>query len=113
MLVKFNSSTSGQIMMFAQTARQMLDILGKECNARGVITTEQLPGAIERLRLAVADDKGVSPAMDERPNDASESDDRDQASRVGLRQRAYPLIELLVWTSKEDGFILWEAANDF
>ena len=32
---------------------------------------------------------------------------------VGLAQRAYPLIELLEWTRKEDGFILWEAANDF
>ncbi|MBL8374498.1 DUF1840 domain-containing protein [Accumulibacter sp.] len=113
MLVKFTSSTSGQIMMFAQTARQLLDIVGKECNARGVITTEQLPGAIERLRVAVADEKGLSPGIDEEPNDVTESDDHDQPSRVGLRQRAYPLIELLVWTSKEDGFVLWEAAKDF
>ena len=113
MLVKFTSSTSGQIMMFAQTARQLLDIVGKECNARGVITTEQLPGAIERLRVAVADEKGLSPAMDERPNDVTDSDDQDHTSRVGLRQRAYPFIELLLWTSKEDGFVLWEAAKDF
>lgn len=55
MLVKFTSSTSGQIMMFAQVARQMLEILGKDCNARGVITSEQLPDAIARLRGAVAD----------------------------------------------------------
>jgi hypothetical protein len=54
MLVKFISSTSGQIMMFAAVARQLLDILGKDCSARGVITTEQLPEAIERLRLAAA-----------------------------------------------------------
>lgn len=113
MLVKFTSSTSGQIMMFAQSARQLLDILGKECSARGVITTEQLPGAIERLRVAVADEKGLSAAMDERPNDVTDSDDQDQTSRVGLRQRAYPFIELLLWTSKEDGFVLWEAAKDF
>jgi hypothetical protein len=31
MLVKFNSSTSGQIMMFAPAARQLLEILRKDC----------------------------------------------------------------------------------
>jgi hypothetical protein len=54
MLVKFNSSTSGQIMMFSPAARQLLEILHKDCTARGVITSEQLPEAIERLRRAVA-----------------------------------------------------------
>jgi len=41
MLVKFTSSTSGQIMMFAPVARLLLELVGKECTARGVITTEQ------------------------------------------------------------------------
>lgn len=110
MLVKFTSSTSGQIMMFAQVARQMLEILGKDCSARGVVTTEQLSDAIARLRAAVTDAHGHPPA-DNEPDDCT--DEAEAGSRVGLAQRAYPLIELLEWTRKEDGFVLWEAAHDF
>jgi hypothetical protein len=119
MLVKFNSSTSGQIMMFSPAARQLLEILHKDCSARGVITTEQLPEAIDRLRTAVA---GGGHAAAETPpaqpgtaanNDDSSADQAEDGPPVGLAQRAFPLIELLEWTRKEDGFILWEAAKDF
>lgn len=109
MLVKFNSSTSGQIMMFSPAARQLLEILHKDCSARGVITTEQLPEAIERLRLAVAGGRPPASA----PDNESVDDNAADGPPVGLAQRAYPLIELLEWTRKEDGFILWEAAKDF
>jgi len=113
MLVKFTSSTSGQIVMFAPIARQLLDLIGKECTARGVITTEQLPEAIERLRLASAGARGTpSPATEDAM--ASEDSNNDaESAPVGLGQRAYPLIEILEWTRKEDGFVLWEAASDF
>ena len=110
MLVKFTSSTSGQIMMFAPVARQMLEILAKDCNARGVITGEQLPDAIASLRAAIAD-AHRRPSANSEPDE--DTDDAEGASRVGLAQRAYPLVELLEWTRKEDGFVLWEAAHDF
>ncbi|MEF8730360.1 MAG: DUF1840 domain-containing protein [Candidatus Accumulibacter meliphilus] len=118
MLVKFNSSTSGQIMMFSPAARQLLEILHKDCTARGVITSEQLPEAIERLRRAVAGGgeqrqaflpQTGTPAQDDDSND----DQRADGPPIGLAQRAFPLIELLEWTRKEDGYILWEAAKDF
>lgn len=110
MLVKFTSSTSGQIMMFAPVARQLLEVIGKESSARGVITAEQLPEAIRRLRLAAADARSTPPPESEA---AGEEEQPEETSRVGLGQRAYPLIEVLEWTRKEDGFILWEAAADF
>ncbi|MBL8408650.1 MAG: DUF1840 domain-containing protein [Candidatus Accumulibacter phosphatis] len=109
MLVTFTSSTSGQIMMFAQVARQLLELVGKDCSARGVITTEQLPEAIQRLRAATADHKSHASA-EAVDNDGGEEHD---ATPIGLGQRAYPLLELLEWTRKEDGFVLWEAAKDF
>ncbi len=113
MLVKFTSSTSGQIMMFAPVARLLLELVGKECTARGVITTEQLPHAIQKLRLAAdgATSQSASDAQD--PDTDSSDDDAPDGPKIGLGQRAYPLIELLEWTRKEDGFILWEAAKDF
>ena len=113
MLVKFTSSTSGQIMMFAPVARQLLEIVGKECSARGVITTEQLAEAIASLRRAIAAGSERPPADAERPSDEGRQNDEKETPPVGLAQRAYPMIELLEWTRKDDGFVLWEAATDF
>ena len=105
MLVKFTSSTSGQIMMFATVARPLLELIGKDCNARGVITNEQLADAIQRLRMASADSKA--------DQQAEADDEAEEGRKVGFGQRAFPLIELLEWTRKEDGYILWDAAKDF
>lgn len=113
MLVKFTSSTSGQIMMFAPAARLLLEIIGKECSARGVITTEQLQLAIQQLRLAT---DGAIRRDDSEARDTATGSRDDEATEgppIGLGQRAYPLIELLEWTRKDDGFVLWEAAKDF
>jgi len=109
MLVTFTSSTSGQLLMFAPVARQLLELIGKECRARGVITSEQLPDAIRRLRAAAKS----NPSPPATPTANDDPDDEDREAPVTLGQRAHPLIEVLEWTLKEDGYVLWEAAKDF
>jgi hypothetical protein len=113
MLVKFTSSTSGQIMMFATIARQLLVVIGKDCSARGVITTEQLPEAIKRLRQAAAEQKATPADSGGDAGRTGTADDEHESRPIGLGQRAFPLIELLQWTQQEDGFVLWEADRDF
>ena len=123
MLVKLTSNTSGEMIMFAEHARRLFDIIGKECTARGVFTKEQLPDAIARLRQAVQEDRMAQQSkehedqrdgVDERNEDEERAEAR-KAGRIGvsLGQRAQPLINLLEWTNKEGGFILWEAERDF
>lgn len=108
MLVKFNSSTAGEILMFADAARRLLDIAGKDASARGVFTAEQLPAAIAALRRAVSEAKPLPDA-----EDLDEDEERRAPPPVGLAQRAYPLIDLMERTLKDDGYLLWEAAQDF
>ena len=123
MLVKLTSNTSGEMIMFAEHARRLFDIIGKECTARCVFTKEQLPDAIARLRQAVQEDRMAQQSkehedqrdgVDERDEDEERAEAR-KAGRIGvsLGQRAQPLINLLEWTNKEGGFILWEAERDF
>ena len=123
MLVRLTSNTSGEMIMFAEHARRLFEIVGKECTARGVFTTEQLPAAIARLRQAVQDDRQAQQSgerqdprdgVDEREEDEEHAEAR-KAGRIGvsLGQRAQPLINLLEWTQKEGGFVLWEAEHDF
>ena len=39
MLVTLTSSSSGEIIMFADVAQRLLTIAGKECTARGAFAT--------------------------------------------------------------------------
>ncbi|HET6718900.1 MAG TPA: DUF1840 domain-containing protein [Rhodocyclaceae bacterium] len=105
MLVKFQSSTSGEIMMFAETARTLLGVLKKECTSRGVITLEQLPDEIALLRAAVERDHSAG-------NTTDESDSGDELP-VGFSQRAAPFLELLQRTLQREGYVMWEAPGEF
>jgi len=119
MLVRLTSSTSGEVILFAEHAHRLFEIIGKERTARGVFALEQLPDAMARLRQAVEDEKAATPrAAQGRPvrvqDDKAEDAGADKPEiAVGLAQRAYPLIRLMERTQNEGGFILWEAAGDF
>lgn len=103
MLVKFDSNVAGELMMFADVARRLLGVAGKECTARGVILAEQVPAIVSRLREAAAADRAQNGA-----------DDEEDPNVVGLSRRAQPFIEFLELTAREkDGFVIWEAARDF
>lgn len=114
MLVRFDSSVSGEMLMHAEVAKRLLEIIGKDRTARGVITTEQLPEALTRLRNAVAEEKSGQRAAGKIDNGYPDIDDEEATEPpVGLARRAHPFIEMLDWTQREKGFVLWEAASDF
>ncbi|MCP5267644.1 MAG: DUF1840 domain-containing protein [Zoogloeaceae bacterium] len=107
MLVKFNSNVAGELLMFADVARRLLQLVGKECSARGVITHEQIPDIVARLRQASAAEKAQQ-------SGSAEADDDEADNTVSLGRRAQPFIEFLELTARDkEGFILWEAARDF
>ena len=112
--------------MLAEHAHRLFHIIGKECTALGVFIAEQLPEAIEKLHRAVNDEKHAlleaerraranHDDEDEDPEEKAAREEEYMAGRIGvhLGQRAQPLINLMEWTHKEGGFILWEAAKDF
>ncbi len=129
MLVRLTSSTSGEIVMFAEHLHALFEWIGKETTARGVFITEQLPEAIDRLRHGVeeeraaakrlAEEKRANPVKEKnRDDEEDENGDGDEKKNepeeiVTLGQRAQPLINMMQWTLKEGGFILWEAPQDF
>ena len=111
MLITFTSSTSGEILMFAEVARRLFEILGKERTARGVFTKEQLPEAIEKLRRSVLAEKADvgrnKPPVKEIDENGGEPPD------IGLAQRAHPFIELMERTRDEGGYLMWQTEKDF
>ncbi|MDR3299814.1 MAG: DUF1840 domain-containing protein [Candidatus Accumulibacter sp.] len=120
MLLRLTSSTSGKMVMFAEHAHVFFGWIGKECVARGVFTTEQLPEAIACLRLGADREKQTieHQALEKRNGGEDESEaDENLEHRpnepVTLEQRARPLLRLMEQTLKEQGFIVWEASGNF
>jgi len=95
-LIIFRSRAASQILMQSDTARQLLDIIGKPLEERGVITAGQLDDALARLQQAV----DLSPA-------AAADDDDAARNHVGLRQRAFPLLQMLRAASKRQVDVTW------
>lgn len=114
MIVRFTSSTSGELVMLPATARRMLEALDKECTARGVITEAQVAAALSALRAAIQAEHACG-------GDAAAQDDEDEdkekqvsaGDTLSFARRAAPLVRLLEWTQREGGYVLWEAAAPF
>ena len=108
MLVTFSSKSGADILMLSQHAKPILQIMGKldgaDLPVRGVFMPEHMAQTITQLEQAIA----IAPAPTEEDEDAPQ----DPIARpVGLRQRAFPLLDLLK-RAKEQGYpVLWEASS--
>ena len=107
-LIRFSSKAAGELFMFEQDARHLLGILGKEQTPKGIITADQVAGAIATLKAAI-DTQTQEAGADAKP--ALEPADPDladtQAQRVSLRQRAFPLIDMLERAQAKQTDVLW------
>ena len=104
MLITFKSQGAGDVMMFGDVASQLLTVMGKDQSAtRGIVTVEQLPTAIEKLRAAATTDK-AQPAADSGNDDAPRGAD----VKVSFAQRAVPLIDLLNVAQRNGEPVTWE-----
>ena len=107
-LVIFRSKAGADITMFAESAGRIFEIIGRPESARGVITSEQVPDALQRLTAAVEQEKAQHKASTEAANDESESKGV-QARGVTFSQRAFPLIEMLRAAQKKGADVTWGA----
>jgi len=109
MLVTFTSSETGEILMFSEAAKQLLESIGKETTALGTFTQAEMAAAAAALRKAV---EGSSPPPED---DELGADGKKKEPVVGLSQRAWPLIDMLERTARgaPGANIVWRAASDF
>jgi hypothetical protein len=96
-LVVFRSKAAAEIFMFAETARRLLQIAGKDDGPRGVIRADEAPAALQRLEQAVDAEKSALAQA----RSAREAEERagqtgsEPLPPITLGQRAFPLIEML------------------
>ncbi len=109
MLVTFSSKAGADILMLAQHAKPLLTIIGKtddkDLLTRGVFMPEQLEAAIFNLEHAIA-------AALNQPQEEDEDSDLPKDALtlpVGLKQRSFPLLDLLKRARAQQVPVMWEA----
>lgn len=106
MLYEFKSRATGTITMTDPVGRQVLEIIGKSPDPKGVITVQQLPAAIQALKAAAEKDlKAEEAARKGAKNDDDEEED--SKNYVGIHQRVLPLIEMLGEALKAGKDVTW------
>jgi hypothetical protein len=100
-LVTFRSRAASAIIMYADGAQRLLELMGKPVSERGIITSEQIPDALQRLSQAVDREKAAG------ADQPAQDDAAGGSSFVSLRQRAYPLMQMLVAAQKRQVDVTW------
>lgn len=105
MIYKFKSKAAGDVIMTGPAGDDVLRLLGKAPAAQGIIESSALGAAIGALEQAVAADEAQR-AQAERE---AAAEGRKLAPRdgVSLRQRAWPLVEMMKRSMGEGADIVW------
>jgi len=105
-LYKFKSKAAGDVIMLGANGDHVMRLIGREPQARGIFEVEAMPGLIAALQLAVAADEAA------RQGEAAATDDPRASGRgdgVSLRQRVWPLVEMLRRCQAAREVIVWGA----
>lgn len=101
MLVTFRTKAYADITMFGDVAKQLLKLMGHSGTVPSAIAAEDVPAALERLRKAVAE-------LPPQEKKTARDDDRSgEPPRVGLAQRAFPLLQLLEAAAADNCPVSW------
>lgn len=100
MIYKFRSKATGDLIMLGPHGDQVMKILGREPAPKGVIEPAAMPAAVAALRAAIA----AESECDAGPEDA-EAPEGPRA--VSLRQRLWPMIDMLERAHGEGHPIVW------
>lgn len=99
MLVTFSCDAHENIVMFGDVALRLIKMMGHSGVIPSAILAEDVPSALTRLKQALEQEKQKTSM----PN----NDDGDDEPEIGLKQRAFPLIELLEAAVSDECDVMW------
>jgi hypothetical protein len=93
MIYKFRSKAAGDVIMLQPHGDQVLRLIGREPAAKGIIELDAMPAAIQALQNTAV--QGDIPA------------ESDGERGVGLKQRVWPMVEMLKRSHAAGEPIVW------
>lgn len=105
-MITFSCKVAGDIPMLQAHGTRLLALIGKSPRGDGIITLEQIPQALAALREAIAQESAPAQRTDDAQTVSTAGDETD-VEEVGLRQRAFPLIQMLERALAAEQPVLW------
>lgn len=105
MLYRFKSKAGADVIMMAESADAVLRLMAREPAPQGILEAAALPGLVQALETGVADDEAQFQRAVDAAKAAGEPVPRRQG--VSLRQRAWPLRELMQRSQREGADVVW------
>lgn len=122
MLYKFKSRSTADLILLEPQGRRLLQILGKDPGAAGIVTVAQIAAAVAALEAAVLAEErqmaaqqeaaaaAAAAAQSDPDEHASEKDaDAQRSEFISLRQRAAPFLEMLRRSAEGGHDVVWGA----
>jgi Domain of unknown function (DUF1840) len=110
MIYELKSKATGNLIMTEAVGDMVLRAAGKTPAPQGIITVEQMPGALAQLKAAIAlakqHDAQEKPRQVDVPGDAQ---DEQAPPPIGLATRALPFVEMLERAHAGGKDITWGA----
>jgi hypothetical protein len=105
-IYKFKSKAAGDVIMLGPTGDRLLRAMGREPAAKGIIEVDAMPEAIAALERAVDDEEA---AFEQARRDAHAKGEPapQREGGVSLRQRAWPLVEMMRRSHAAGHEIVW------
>ena len=105
MIYKFKSKAAGDVIMMGPSGDDVLRLIGKSPSATGIIEVGAMPGAIGAIEQAIAADEAArAQAVKDAAAEGTTLPPRDS---VTLRQRAWPLVDMMKRSIGEKSDIVW------
>jgi hypothetical protein len=105
MIYKFKSKAAGDVIMMGPNGDEVLRIIGKSPSPQGIIEPAAMPAAVKAIEDAVA----VDEAQRKQAEQEAAAEGRRPPARDGvtLRQRAWPLVDMMKRAHGADQEIVW------
>ena len=105
MLYKFKSKATGDVIMTGPVGDRIMKALGREPQPQGIFLAEDLPAVIRSLEQAIEAEEQARERLEAEAQAKGETPPPREA--VSLRQRAWPLIEMMRRAQGADKEIVW------
>lgn len=105
MLYKFKSKAAGDVIMLAANGDQVLRILGRQPAPKGILEVADMPAALAAIEAAIRESEQARREAEEQ----ARADGLPMPAReaVTLRQRAWPLAEMIKRSHAAKADIVW------
>ncbi|MFT4192620.1 MAG: DUF1840 domain-containing protein [Comamonas sp.] len=107
MLYRFKSTATADLTMLEAAAERVLQAIGKSPGAQGVISPDEVPGAVQALRQAVAAEQARQAQSGGEADDGDAAAPGASAPAVTLGQRAAPFIQMLETAAAAGARVTW------